>query len=178
MDKDFWKNGRYKNKWKDSTERENALRDYLMYRTKRNISLVGLGAGTTDYISGSARENGHEKGDPDLRVDGTNIYIEVTGPLTDKVGVTKPLWFRPDKINNAVRHPEHDVFLAHHCMAANLWRVVHVDEEFKRRFRAYEFPVTTPVIDGCRERYIEVSAKDGCLRDLEYLINYIRQSPV
>lgn len=172
MDTNYWKNA-YKKTWDQSSQRENALIEILESATGRRITSAGLGAGTTDYISGSAQENGYEKGDADLHVEGTNIYIEVTGPLSKRVMPAAPLWFRPDKIENAIRNQTHDVFLAHHCTSVNLWRVIHVDEAFKRRYEAGRFPVVQPVINGRRERYIEVDADDICIQSLEYLKSYI-----
>jgi hypothetical protein len=173
MDENYWKEA-YKNTWDQSSERENRLKAYLERLTGKNISDNGLGAGTSDYIVGSARRNGYQKGDADLVVDGTNIYIEITGPLVTSVKSTAPLWFRPDKVNNAVKNYHHDVFFAHHCMSADLWRIIHVDEEFKKRFRSYEFEVVYPYIRGRKERYVEIQVSDRCIRDLDYLIEYIR----
>ena len=86
-----------------------------------------------------------------------------------------PLWFRPDKLNNAIKNSNHDVFLAHHCMSANLWRVIHVDQKFKQRFQAYQFKIVTPVIKGRQERYVEIEATDRCIESLDYLIEYLRE---
>lgn len=173
MDENYWKEA-YKDTWNQSSERENRLKAYIEKLTGKTLSDNGLGAGTSDYISGSAARNGYQKGDADLFVNGTNIYIEITGPLVPTVKSTAPLWFRPDKINNAVKNYNHDVFFAHHCMAEDLWRIIHVDDEFKQRFRNYEFEVVTPVIRGRKERYVEIQVTDRCIKKLDYLIEYIK----
>lgn len=174
MNENYWKDA-YKDTWDASSEREKNLMAFLEKMTGKKCIATGLGAGSSQYISGSAYKNGHQKGDADFVVEGTNIYIEVTGPLVSTVQPTAPLWFRPDKLNNAVKNYNHDVFLAHHCMSANLWRVIHVDDEFKQRFRGYEFPVVTPTIRGRVERYVEIQTGDRCIRNLEYLVKYVTQ---
>lgn len=175
MNENYWKDA-YKNTWDQSSARENRLKAYLEKMTGKKLSDNGLGAGSSDYISGSAKRNGYQKGDADLVVNGTDIYIEITGPLVTSVKSTAPLWFRPDKINNAVKNYNHDVFFAHHCMSEDLWRIIHVDEEFKKRFRGYEFEVVYPYIRGRKERYVEIEVTDRCIRDLEYLVEYIKRA--
>lgn len=97
----YWKD-RYQGTWDRSAQREAKLAEYLEQKTGLQIESSGLGAQSTEYIPGSAAKNGFEKGDADLHVVGTNVYIEVTGPLEKNVGPERPLWFRPDKIKNAI----------------------------------------------------------------------------
>lgn len=176
MSENYWKDA-YKGKWGDSSAREQRLMAYIQKCTGKEVKPYGLGAGSTQYISGSAARNGYQKGDADLYIEDMDIFIEVTGPLSNKVDASQPLWFRPDKLNNAARNINrgHDTFLAHHCTAADLWRIIHVDDDFVKRFRAYEFPVVNPVINGRKERYVEIETEDICIRELEYLIDYIRE---
>lgn len=143
--------------------------------TQKKVSDFGLGAGSADYIDGSARKNGYQKGDADLVVNGTNIFIEVTGPLVSSVKESDPLWFRPDKFDNAINNSEHDVFFAHNCMSTNLWRVIHVESELKRRYENNEFSRVQKYIRGNLECYIEIAANDNCLRKLDYLVEYIKR---
>jgi len=174
MDENYWKDA-YQDTWDESSKRENRLKAYIEKLTGMKCEESGLGAGTSQYISGSAARNGYQKGDADLSIQGTSIYIEVTGQLVKTVQPTAPLWFRPDKLNNAIKNSEHDVFLAHHCMSVDLWRVIHVDQKFKQRFRNYEFKVVTPCIRGRRERYVEIETNDRCIQDLDYLVAYINR---
>lgn len=173
MDENYWKDA-YRNTWDASSQREKNLMRYLERMAGVQCIESGLGAGSSQYISGSAARNGYQKGDADFSIKDTNIYIEVTGPLVKSVKPSDPLWFRPDKLENAIRNREHDVFLAHHCMSADLWRIIHIDEEFKRRFNTGEFRVVTPFIRGRRERYAEIEADDRCLCDLNYLVTYLK----
>lgn len=173
MDVNYWKDA-YKDTWEESSQREKKFKDDLERRTGMKCAAYGLGAGSAEYISGSAAGNGYQKGDADFVVEGTNVYIEVTGPLTNTVKSSAPLWFRPDKLNNAIGSSGHDVFLAHHCMSADLWRVIHIDREFKQRFRDGEFPVVTPRIRGRYEQYVQIDIKDKCVRNFDYLVEYLK----
>ena len=174
MDENYWKDA-YQNTWDKASKREKRLMACLEKMAGVKCSESGLGTGSTAYISGSAERNGYQKGDADFLIEGTNVYIEVTGPLVMTVQPSAPLWFRPDKLNNAIRNSNHDVFLAHHCMSVDLWRVIHVDQEFKQRFRAYQFKVVTPYIRGRLERYVEIETTDRCVRELDYLVEYLRK---
>ncbi|MEY8516908.1 hypothetical protein AALC25_08265 [Lachnospiraceae bacterium 29-84] len=174
MDENYWKDA-YQDTWEKSSTREKWLMDYLEKVAGVKCQESGLGAGSSNYISGSAARNGRQKGDADFVIEGTNIYVEVTGPLVESVQSSDPLWFRPDKLNNAIKNVTHEVFLAHHCMSADLWRVIHVDQEFKQRFREYGFKVVTPNIRGRKERYVEIKTSDRCIRKLDDLVAYIKR---
>lgn len=176
MDDNFWKNA-YSNTWDQAATRESRLIKYIQEITGLIAEPYGLGATTTNYISGSAKSNGAEKGDADLSVKNTNVYIEVTGPLSPSVGILNPIWIRPDKVNNAIRNMRngHDTFIAHNCPSMDLWRIIHIDEDFAKRFRAYQFPVVTPTIRGNRERYIQIEVDDSCVRDISYLMMYLKK---
>ncbi len=172
----YWKD-RYQGTWDRSAQREAKLAEYLEQKTGLQIESSGLGAQSTEYIPGSAAKNGFEKGDADLHVVGTNVYIEVTGPLEKNVGPERPLWFRPDKIQNAINGLArgHVTFFAHNCPAAQLWRVVRMDEQLARRYRAKEFPEREKTIRGAKEHYVEIDARDECVRPIRELTNYLKQ---
>ena len=105
MDENYWKDA-YQDTWDESSKREKRLKVYLERLTGMKCEESGLGAGSSQYISGSAARNGYQKGDADFLIQGTSIYIEVTGPLVKTVQPTAPLWFRPDKLNNAIKNRE------------------------------------------------------------------------
>lgn len=174
MNENYWKDA-YQNTWDVSSQREKRLKMYLEKMTGMQCIESGLGAGSSQYISGSAERNGYQKGDADFWIEGTNIFIEVTGPLVKSVKPTDPLWFRPDKLNNAIRNSDHDVFLVHHCMSVDLWRVIHVDQEFRQRFRNYQFRVVTRCIRDRQERYVEIETDDRCVHGLNYLVVYLKK---
>lgn len=174
MSENYWKDA-YKDKWDEASKREIRVKKDLEKHTGKKCIKSGLGAGSSEYISGNAASNGHQKGDADFWIQGTNIYVEVTGPLKDTVSSEAPLWFRPDKVENAIKNRDHDVFLVHHCLSADLWRVIHVDTEFKWRYRNNEFKVVEPIIRGRKERYVEVNVNDRCIKYWDYLLNYIKE---
>ena len=175
-DKDFWKKA-YKGTWNKASKRELELANLIYKETGVKVIPYGLGTETDDFIHGSAEDNGFEKGDADLNIKGTNIFLEVTGPLSDFVKGNQPLWFRPDKIENAkINKHIHDTFLVHNCPAENLWRIIHIDDNFIRRFDIGEFQIVTPEIRGNKETFIEILATDYCIEDISILIQYVINS--
>lgn len=173
VDTDFWKNA-YKDTWNKSSKRELELANLIYEKTQIEVVACGLGAETNDFIHGNAEDNGFKKGDADLNIKGTNIFLEVTGPLSNFVKSNKPLWFRPDKIENAKANMHiHDTFLVHNCPGENLWRIIHIDNDFIKRFDAGDFPTVTPKIRGNKETYIEILATDYCIKDISILIKYV-----
>lgn len=175
MDSNFWKDA-YKNSWKLSSKKESEIANLITSNTGLTVIPVGLGAESSDFISGSASQNGYQKGDPDLKIENTNIYLEVTGPLSDKVKSSEPLWFRPDKIDNAKsKFGSHDTFLLHNCPGENLWRVIHIDKSFIEKYDAGHFKTVRPYIRGNKEKYVEISAGDECVKPLSVLMEYLKK---
>lgn len=177
MDSNYWKNA-YKGTWAASSKRELYMAQWIKDNTGLEVEVTGLGAGTNAFISGSASENGYDKGDADLHIKNTNIYIEVTGPLSKTVSSNRPLWFRPDKFNNAVKNARrgHDTFFVHHCPSEDLWRVIHIDGELIARLYRHEFITVSPIINGRKEVYVEVPASDCCVHALEFLQQYLLEN--
>lgn len=174
MNSNFWKNA-YKHTWNKASEREKQLADLIYKETGKKVVPYGLGAGTNKFINGSAKDNGFKKGDADLNIEGTNIFLEVTGPLSDFVKSNQPLWFRPDKIENAkINMNMHDTFLVHNCPAEDLWRIIHVDNNFIERFNRGDFSIITRMIRGNKETYIEIPSTDNCIKDISVLIHYLK----
>lgn len=176
MDNNYWKKA-YSNMWDASSKREEFMIDWIKENTGLTAEPIGLGAGSDEFIDGSAAENGFDKGDADLHIINTNIYVEVTGPLSDKVSIYSPLWFRPDKFNNAVRNARsgHDTFFAHHCPSRDLWRVIHIDDELIQRLFNREFKTVHPNIRGRQETYVEIPANDRCVKTIDFLRNYLNE---
>jgi len=173
---DFWKD-QYQSKWKQSSQKEKAFKDFITKKTGLILEDYGLGAGTSSYLTGNARSHDKEKGDPDFKIVNTNIFIEVTGPLKYGVGFEEDLWIRPDKIENAINHPDHDTFIAHRCENNNgiMWRIIHINDDFKARYIRGEFEDVYPYINHQREHYKAINASDGCIEDLNVLISYLKK---
>lgn len=172
-DENHWKK-RYGKDWAKASCRELRFKSLAEEATGCTLLFNGLGAGTTEFISGSAAKNGYEKGAPDLKVDGCNTFIEVTGPLVNSVKPNEDLWFRPDKIDHAIKAAHEDVFLVHHCPSADLWRVIHVDVTFIDNYKRGEYPVEQHKTEKGTERFAAVSAKDEHVRPIEELYRYIK----
>lgn len=176
MDADFWKNA-YRSTWDVAARRENVVAQLIKDATGVELRANGLGTGSNEFISGSANANGFVKGDADFCIPEFDIYIEVTGPLSDRVPRDSALWIRPDKIANAIANIDkgHKTFIVHHCPSADLFRCIAIDEDFVRMYaNKHEFRMVYPFIRGNTEQYVEISAHHRCVRQFDYLINYIR----
>lgn len=171
-DNDYWKR-LYQGLWQKTGEREKALAQTIEELTKHKVKIVGLGAGSDAFLPGTAVSHGHEKGDADLTVEGTNISLEVTGPNTS-VSSIAPLWVRPDKISNAKAHfQKRDTWVVH-CIKRTTIRVIHLDAEFFDRFERGQYETVNPRIRGAVETYISIPHGDACVKDFEVLIAHIK----
>ncbi len=171
-DTDYWKK-LYKGLWQKTGEREKALALTIESLTGYKVKVVGLGAGSDDFLSGTAASRGHEKGDADLTVEGTNVSLEVTGPNVN-VPLTSPLWIRPDKITNAKLHfPEKDTWVVH-CIERTTIRVIRLDAEFFAKYEQGRFPIVNPSIRGTIETYVAVPYNDSSVQSFDVLIHYIK----
>lgn len=181
-DKDYWKND-YFEEWDESSERERKFRSIIEKETGLELEPVGLGAESNEFISGSAEDNGYEKGGADYRVKGTNVYIEITGPLRP-VPEGQPLWFRPDKFQNAIKHiDDHDTFMVNHFKNIDIWYVIHFDKNFMNyaitsNKNKTDCKIITPFVktSGKIEKYVEVQSNgDYIIKGLDYLIDYLKE---
>lgn len=99
MDKNYWKEA-YKEYWEISSKKEIFVKELIESKTGFKTLEVGLGAGSEDFLSGSASDYGLTKGDADLYVIVPDTYVEVTGPNIS-VKPEDTLWIRPDKVKNS-----------------------------------------------------------------------------
>ncbi len=160
----YWKE-RYKHTWKKSNQRERAVIRRIREEAGRLVVAAGLGAGSAEYLSGSAASRGYERGGADLRVGDTSVYLEVTGPQTTGVLRSAPLWVRPDKIENARRHyPERETWVVHWLQRGDTLRVIKLDQDFFDELDLRVFRTVTPMIRGTRERYCEIPANHPCVK--------------
>lgn len=177
-DEDYWKNN-YVEKWDEASEREKIFRKIIEENTKLKLEPVGLGAESNEFIHGSAEKNQNEKGAADYHAIGTNIYFEVTGPLSPTVPAGSPLWFRPDKIANAEKHlDDHDTFLINNFKMANRWYVIHFTKEFDEYLKksssdGTDCKLISKRIRGNLEKYIEIKSNNPYVTDLNSLIDYL-----
>jgi len=172
MDTDHWKN-LYQGLWQSTGEREKAVAQTIEQLTEHSVKIVGFGAGSDAFLSGSAASHGHVKGDADMTVEGTNISLEVTGPNIS-VDITAPLWVRPDKITNAkANFPKKDTWVIH-CIKRETIRVIHLDAKFFAKFEEGQYDVVNPRIRGAVETYVAIPHDDSSVEDFEVLINHIK----
>ena len=174
QDEDYWKR-LYQQSWAVADQRERAVIERIQQETGKVATFSGLGAGSAEFLSGTAASQGFEKGGADLYVVDTNIYLEVTGPQVRSVTLDKPLWLRPDKIENARAHPEHDTWVIHWLERDGTLRVIRLDQEFFQSYDNREFPIVTPRIRGAVERYAAIPAQHRYVQPWAALITYLKK---
>jgi len=168
---DYWKDA-YKESWPKSKKREKVIAELIFNKTGKKVVLKGFGAGSDEFISGSAKDHGYEKGDADGTVEQTNIKIEVTGPNVT-VSDTAPLWVRPDKIANAKRHPEYDTWVVHCIDKAGTVRTIHLDADFFQKYDNSEYIIIHPIIRGRNETYVSIPYDDANVLPFDKLVKKI-----
>jgi len=174
MSSDFWKE-RYKDSWDKAAQKEKMIVDLLELKTGKKVELVGLGAGTTDYLTGNASDNNSVKGDADLYIRAVDFFVEVTGPNI-KVYSDAPLWVRPDKIQNALEKTKNDVGKGHFVIhiierkddSTTLIRVVPIAPEL------LNLPIIHPFIRGQQETYVEIPTNYKTVITIEAFIEMIK----
>ena len=176
-DVNYWKEA-YRDLWSQSAAKEEMLKEIIESETGLILEPFGLGAASSAFISGSAEENGHDKDAPDFQVKGTNIFIEITGPINNTTHPKEGLWIRPAKLNYAYIHmAEAEEFFALYFPAVQEWYVIHANKEFFDHVFANkektDYFTIYPVIRGRQERYVEISLANPFVKDLSVLIDYL-----
>lgn len=98
--------------WSASSKKERFVKETLERWTGKTIIDDGFGAGQDERIEGSSSSHGFEVSAPDLQVLGTDVCIEVTGPL-NPINVRKELLVNVSKVKYAFEHPEREYWVAH-----------------------------------------------------------------
>jgi hypothetical protein len=174
-DPNFWKD-QYKDSWAKADKRERHIIETIKEETGHVAVCVGLGAGSTDFLSGSAASRGLEKGAADLQLEGSNIFLEVTGPQTKTVKLDAPLWVRPDKIANARKNfPDHETWIIHWLELDGTLRVIKMDQAFFLALDNNEFPLVHPYIRGTQETYHQIATAHACVKEFKVLIDRIKE---
>lgn len=175
---DYWKEA-YKDFWKQSGEREEKIKSLIEELAGVKVQFAGLGSGSNDFITGDAGSNGFEKGSADLWIEGTNIFLEITGPLSENVTSKDSLWIRPDKIENAKNNFPQKRSLILHCIdRENLIRVIILNEEFFRNYDSGKYDIVTPFIRGRKERYAAIKPDDPSIKPFALLVNSLKKIKV
>lgn len=178
-DPNFWKE-RYQHLWSASSKKEEFLKNLIFEETGLKLVPYGLGAGTSTFISGSAKDNDNERGAPDFKVEGENVFIEVTGPLSNRIRPQDGIWIRPDKLEYAQRHmDEQEEFFALYFPVVNEWLIIHADQSFFHHFSRNkgkgDYMERTPAIRGVKERYIEISYHNPFVKQMNELISFLKR---
>jgi hypothetical protein len=176
-DPNYWKR-RYQQLWAASASKEQTITKLLEEATGRSIQIVGFGAGSKDFLDGTAQEHGRALGDADLHIVGTNIFIEVTGPISERVDRDADLWIRPDKIEAArAQSKTRKTVVLHHLARTGEIRVISLNHQFFFRYDGNMYRQVHPTIRGTRETYVAIPADDVTVRPLESLIRHVKTLP-
>jgi len=101
----------FKGTWAESAKKEAFVKECIERLTGHVVIDEGFGAGSTDYIEGASGDHGYEKAAPDLQIQGTNICVEVTGPLRP-IRRGSDLLINVGKVKYAFNHPEREYWVA------------------------------------------------------------------
>lgn len=170
VDDDYWKR-RYQKHWQKTSKRENTVLSLIKEAGFPDAQLVGYGAGLTEYLSGSPKNKGKKKGDPDIRVPSVEVAVEVTGTDKESVGLQDDIWVRPDKIQNARDHPDRDTWIVHSLDREGVLRTVRLTRETIERLLSA--PRIHPSIEGTIETYIPVAVSDDIVKPFTELLSHM-----
>jgi hypothetical protein len=162
MDKHYWKNA-YKDFWEVAASKENKIKNIIENETGFKVLEIGLGAGSTEFVSGNASDNKLTKGDADLYVNEKECFVEVTGPNI-KMDFNRPLWVRPDKLRNAYNKIQKG--------EGKLHVIVHV---LIQLITKKSFNKVTPFIRGREETYYELPPEHETIISLEDFISKLKE---
>jgi len=165
----------YKDTWDISSRKEDVFRRAV----GANVVLVptGFGAGSSEYLRGSSADHGHERSAPDFVVDGTNIFVEVTGPLktmSDDRIRRGGLWVTVAKTEYARRHPDKKCWIAWmNGVGVGGCRMIRLGDAFERAVAAGEIKRREVRLRGPAERFMVVPASHECVVNLDVFIDEI-----
>lgn len=170
QNKNFWKD-KYKDSWELSNKKEALVAELITEKTGMEVLTIGFGARSSEYIQGTAEENGFKAGDADLYVKNADAYVEVTGSNVPMFA-TSSLWVRPDKIRNSaekLKNGQGKLHLIFHVVelknqnGKKLIRCINLNKEFFDRLNSGKFRKVAPVIRGSKEEFYEIFADDKCI---------------
>ena len=176
---DFWKK-RYQDSWELSNKKELLITNLIEEQTGFKVKNYGLGAGSIEFISGSAKDNNYVKGDPDLYIESIDTYLEVTGS-NKPMDYDDALWFRPDKLNNAYKKLKNNDgklhFLIHIIKLKDtnqdIIRCINMDNNFFKRAYNGSFKKVEPYIKGVQEKFIEINSDDESIISFNDMIKIL-----
>ena len=159
LDNYHWKIS-YAHAWEQEKHRLDRAEDMIHWAdTRLSVIRVGFGASTTQFIP----EHPEESGAPDLAVVINDDYvtdpddrtvvalIEVSGTETMRGA---DYWVRPDKLDYARNHPEHDIWIVLHYAQPNE-HIVCIKPDLAR-----DYVAEPKVIRGSTEYYVVFTDND------------------
>lgn len=171
-DKHFWKDA-YKELWGKADEKEREVKIIIENLIEVELTFYGLGAGSTEFVEGSAKDNNQLKGDADLYIKEYDTFIEVTGPMIP-VDEKAALWIRPDKARNAINKIKSGIgkhhFVIHVAKLRNgttIYRAIQLGQNIEDSYKEGSIKFITPTIRGNKERYLEIPYNHASVFSLE-----------
>jgi hypothetical protein len=174
-DANYWKD-KYQDSWSDAATKEENIRTLIEKECNCTCEYAGLGAGKTEFLSGTAKSRGFEKGGSDLHVEDTNLYVEVTGPNVLSVDKSADLWVRPDKIENAIKHSENDYWVVHVLKKDSYMRVIHINDNFKKDYQNKKFKIIHPWTGRAVETYVAIPADSKHVEAITVLFDAVKKA--
>jgi hypothetical protein len=170
----------YQHQWPISNRKEALVCRKMTTAIDCKVMVAGFGAGSSDYIPGNAIANGHDEADSDLKIEGTNIAIEVTGPNNPFVAWSDDLWIRPQKVEHAARHPGKDCWVAHCLWTDQIYsdiefRVVRLDAAFIAACAAGQIPLRTKLVNGILTDFYCVNPFSHWVQNDSHLFAKVRE---
>jgi len=160
----------YSGEWKAGNRREGLVAE-IIDRLGLTAEMEGLGAGSTEFISGRAEEYDKDKADPDLFIPETETYVEVTGTNIGWVRPDKPIRIRPDKFENALYKPDEDHWVVHILDGPALLRCIELTEELCAKFRDQGKSIDTR--HDTDETYVEIDPDHNCIQSFTALLSHL-----
>ena len=169
VDWDHYKNA-YIGVWGSGNRRERLVAQ-IIEELGFDVQLKGLGAGSTELISGRATEHGKKKADPDLLVTETGTHIEVTGTNVEWVRPDKTIRVRPDKFENSLGNPGKDYWLVHVLDGPALLRTIELTEAVCLEFQDQGQSINTR--HDTNETYVEVPHNHDSVQSITALLRHL-----
>lgn len=172
---DKWKEA-YKPYRKQAMEKEEAFRQLFEACTGWSLSPFGLGAESEEDYPGRSERYGIESNAPDYQIEGTDIFIEVTGPIADHANPANGLWIRPGKLNYAFRHrKDQSEYIVLFYPYNKGWYVIHANDAFFQHAKENpsQYKRRQVGIRGEQETYIQISCDNPHVKGLDQLMEEI-----
>ncbi len=169
MSQDFFKQ-QYQGVWAESSARERHIANIIARDSGAVVEFCGKGAGKgAAWIDDASDDT--ELGHPDLCIRGTNILIEVTGPLR-RQRPDAALWINQTKVTYATNHQgDQRVNLVHCNGQSGQIRVIAMGRAFFLAGMKGEFTFVT----RAGHKFVAVPANWYGIRTLPALSDYIKE---